>query len=161
MRIRLSICGPSRDLDGYIEAQVHGGVSLDTDVEAVVLDPSFRDTAVEQDLRGLAERYGFSLAWHAGSLLHVDEVPEDFRGPEMPSLARAVARPDGIVDARAIGAQRRRSPFAARAPMGDSHDSDLQQLKYLWHTLLAHGHDAEATASFLINMRERFGRGTD
>ena len=35
------------DLDGYIEAQVHGGVSLETHVDAVVLDPSFRDTSVE------------------------------------------------------------------------------------------------------------------
>ena len=35
-------------LDDYIEAQVHGPVRLDRDVEALVLDPSFRDTDVEQ-----------------------------------------------------------------------------------------------------------------
>jgi hypothetical protein len=31
-------------LDDYIEAQVHGPVRLDADVEALVLDPSFRGT---------------------------------------------------------------------------------------------------------------------
>ena len=46
---------PSRDLDGYVEAQIHGGVSLAGDVEAVVLDPSFEGTAVEADLAAAAE----------------------------------------------------------------------------------------------------------
>ena len=113
------------------------------DVEAVVLDPSFRDTSVEEDLRAAAERYGFSLTWHTGSQLHVDEVPDDFRGPAMPALARAVARPDGVVDAHAIGVRAARLPFAEPTETGDPHESDLQQLKYLWHTVLAHGHDCE------------------
>lgn len=134
---------PSRDLDGYIEAQVHGGVSLETDVESIVLDPSFRDTSVEEDLRVAAGRYGFSLLWHAGSELGVDEVPTDFRGPMVPALAREVALPDGVIDAHAIGVRAAGIRFAEPTVMGDHPDSDLQQLKYLWHTLLAHGHDAD------------------
>lgn len=134
---------PSRDLDGYIEAQVHGGVSLDADVEYVVLDPSFRHTMIEDDLHAAAERYAFSLTWHAGSELHCDQVPEDFRGPTMPVVAREVARPDGVVDAHAIGVRAAGATFAEPTAMGDAHESDLQQLKYLWHTLLAHGHDAQ------------------
>lgn len=37
---------PARSLDGYIEAQVHGGVALDRDVAMIVADPShqFTDT---------------------------------------------------------------------------------------------------------------------
>jgi hypothetical protein len=35
-------------LDDYIEAQVHGPVRLARDVEALVLDPCYQDTAVEQ-----------------------------------------------------------------------------------------------------------------
>ena len=58
---------PSRDLDGYIEAQVHGGISLADDVTELVLDPSFADTDVERDLRTAADRYGFVLSWHRGS----------------------------------------------------------------------------------------------
>jgi len=136
---------PSRDLDGYIEAQVHGGVSLETDVDSVVLDPSFGDTSVEEDLRAAAERYGFSLMWHPGSELHADNVPEDFRGPTMPALARRVARSDGVVDAHAIGMRAAKAGFAEPTSTGDAHDAELQQLKYLWHTLLAHGHDAQVT----------------
>ena len=133
---------PSRDLDGYIEAQVHGGVSLETDVAAIVLDPSFRATSVEVDLSAAARRYGFSLMWHAGSEIHVNQVPDDFRGPTMPALAREVARADGVVDAQAIGVRAAEVSFAEPTAKGDLPDSDLQQLKYLWHTALAHGHDA-------------------
>src|SRR5262245_34791427 len=35
---------PGRNLDHYIEAQVHGDVALGEDVEALVADPSFRST---------------------------------------------------------------------------------------------------------------------
>src|SRR5687768_9265840 len=60
---------PSRCLDGYIEAQVHGGVDLATDVEAIVLDPSFGGTNTEQDITAAASRYGFEVRWHGGSNL--------------------------------------------------------------------------------------------
>lgn len=132
---------PSRALDGYIEAQVHGGVSLERDVESIVLDPSFRGTDIERDLEAAAERYGVALTWHVGSELHVDAVPDDFRGPTMPALARQVARTDGIVDAHGIGVRALKVDFDEPTAAGDSDESELQQLKYLWHTLLAHGHD--------------------
>ena len=132
----------SRDLDGYVEIQVHGGVSLADDVEAIVLDPSFRGSAVERDVTTAAQRYGFELAWHRGSELHADDVPADFRGPTMPLLARRVARRDGFVDARAIGVAAAREKFEEPNELGDPPASTLQQLKYLWHTLLAHGSDA-------------------
>ena len=133
---------PSRCLDGYVEAQVHGGIDLTVDVQAVVLDPSFVGTDVEHDLAAAAERHGFELRWHRGSELAVDDVPVDFRGPTMPDLARRVARADAVVDARAIGTAARRIRAGRPLPGGDPPESELQQLKYLWHTLLAHGRDA-------------------
>jgi hypothetical protein len=132
----------SRDLNGYVEIQVHGGVELANDVEAIVLDPSFRGSDVEQDLATAAARYGFELAWHCGSELAVDDVPDDFRGPTMPALARRVAGANGIIDARAIGVTAAEHPYEEPAPLGDPPESTPQQLKYLWHTLLARGHDA-------------------
>jgi hypothetical protein len=132
---------PSRSLDGYVEAQVHGGVDLTTDVEAIVVDPSFSGTEVERDLVAAATRYGFDLRRHPGSELAVDEVPTDFRGPTMPALARHVARPDGIVDANTIGGAAPRN-VDELLPGGDPPDSLLQQLKYLWHTVFALGRDA-------------------
>lgn len=134
--------GASRELDGYVEAQVHGGVTLADDVEAIVVDPSFRGTRVEEHLSTAAERCGFELAWHCGSELHVDRVPDDFRGEEMPALARRVAGSGGVVDARAIGLAAAREPFQESGPSGDAPGSTPQQLKYLWHTVLRHGTDA-------------------
>lgn len=129
----------SRDLDGYVEAQVHGGVSLAEDVDEVVLDPSFRGTGIERDLALAAKRYGFEIRWHSGSELHINDVPSDFRGPEMPELAARVARPDGLVDAHAIGVAAAKERFEEPTLLGDPPDAPLQQLKYLWHTLLAYG----------------------
>ena len=133
---------PSRELDGYVEAQIRGGVSLSADVEAMVIDPSFRESDVEADLNEAAETFGFDLNWHGGSELHVDDVPDDFRGPGMPSLARRMERGDGVVDAAAIGIAARSAQLDEPLLIGDPPESDLQQLKYMWHTVLAHGHDA-------------------
>ena len=132
----------SRNLDGYVEAQIHGGIDLADDVRAIVLDPSFRASAVDRTLAAAAARYGFDIEWHRGSDLAVDDVPADFRGPTMPALARNVAGSSGIVHARAIGAAAAEHPYEDPSPLGDPVESTQQQLKYLWHTVLAHGHDA-------------------
>jgi hypothetical protein len=136
---------PSRCLDGYVEAQVHGGIDLSADVRDIVLDPSYRGTDVERDIVGAAERHGFMVRWHQGSELSAADVPIDFRGPTMPDVARRVAREDGVVDACAIGRAARRLTVGEPLVGGDPPESELQQLKYLWHTLLAHGHDAVPT----------------
>ncbi len=133
---------PRRDLDHYVEVQVHGGVDLATDVDAIVVDPSFRGTDVAESLSELGRTFDVEIAWHDGSEIHVEDVPGGFRGPTMPEVARRVARPDGIVDARAIGVAAQAIPMTEMQPGGDPPESEAQQLKYLWHTLLAHGHDA-------------------
>lgn len=135
----------SRTLDGYVEAQVHGGVDLAADVEAIVADPSFAGTDVERDLSAAASRYGVALRWHQGSELAAAAVPPDFRGPTVVGWARRVARPDGMVDARAIGVAAPRAVADPR-PGGDEPESVLQQLKYLWHAAFALGHDARPGA---------------
>lgn len=128
-----------RDLDGYVEAQIHGGVSLADDVTEVVVDPSFRGSLVERDLTSAAVQFGFEIRWHSGSELHVDHVPGDFRGPDMPDLAEEVARSDRIVDANVIGRAAAQEPFAEPVLMGDLPDALSQQLKRLWHTVVAYG----------------------
>jgi hypothetical protein len=134
---------PCRDLDHYIEMQVHGGVDLRSDVDTIVLDPSFRFTDVNSAVAELSDRYDVEVAWHAGSELSVDQIPTDFRGPTMPGVGRRAARSDGIVDAHSIGVAARAVRLADMQASGDPPESDAQQLKYLWHTLLAHGADAE------------------
>lgn len=135
---RRVIDGPGRELDHYVEAQIHGGVDLASDVTEIVVDPSFRDTPVDAELTVAAQRFGFRIGWHDGSELAVDDVPDDFRGPEMPDLARRVTT-DGPVDAAAIGRAARALRLGPPTIDGDDPSSDAQQLKYLWHTVLAHG----------------------
>jgi hypothetical protein len=139
---RLRLDRPSRNLDWYVEAQVHGGVDLGDDIESIVLDPSFRGTPVERDLSKAADRYGFRLDWHDGSELVADAVPPEFRGPTVAELGRRIARADGLLDAFTIGCAAPGAPLGPPTAEGDPPESDLQQLKYLWHALLAFGHDA-------------------
>ncbi len=125
-----------RSLDDYIEAQVHGRIDLFTDVEAIVLDPSFRGTSTDRLLSGV----GVPLEWHAGFVLDAGEVPADFRVPEMPAFAAAVAKhldTNGRIDAAIVG-------MAAAENWSDWGDEDetRQLIKYLWHILVAYGRPA-------------------
>lgn len=129
----------ARNLNLYIEAQVHGEIALSRDVEALIADPSFLDTRTGDVLRDLARRHGFALRWHPGFVLRASDVPRDFRGPSMPSLAARVAS-FGIVDASAIGAavwSLRAEPQAWRDR--GSFEEVLQELKLLWHVLVKYG----------------------
>jgi hypothetical protein len=114
-------CDP---LDDYVEAHVHGGVRLEHDVEAVVLDPSHRGTAVE----AAARRLRCPVEWHAGFRLTVPELRlhPDYRGEEFVELgARIAVR--GVLTPRDIG-------DAARDGRGDE-----QALKRVWHLLARFG----------------------
>ncbi|QSX37966.1 DUF3626 domain-containing protein [Shewanella sedimentimangrovi] len=127
-RLELPLGG---NLDHYIEAQVHGPLSLATDVDCLVADPSFNGTEVGQLLAALCGRYGVQLLWHRGRELLTDRVPRDFRGATMPELARQVAI-DGRVSAYAIGK-------AARAARASDGRKRLEELKWLWHVLVRFG----------------------
>ncbi|MYS18875.1 Protein of unknown function [Streptomyces sp. DvalAA-14] len=111
-------------LDGYVEAQVHGPVRLDRDVEALVLDPSYRGTAVES----AAGRLPCAVEWHTGFRLTVEELRRhpDYRGPEYVELGAAIAE-DGLLDPRIIGAAAATGRY------------DPQGLKKVWHCLARYG----------------------
>gem|GEM_PF-228161 len=130
---------PFRNLNQYIEAQVHGPVLLATDADALVVDPSFRGTATEDRLSELCRRYEVALQWHHGFRLPIEDVPSNFRGPSMPSLAKRIAT-EGIVDVRAIGTAVR---DLVTRPDAWSHRGAvpevLQELKLLWHVLVRYG----------------------
>lgn len=111
-------------LDGYIEAQVHGPVRLGSDVEALVLDPCYQGTEVEELARDLPCR----LDWHPGFRLTLEEMARhpDYRGPEYIELARKIA-PAGLLTPRVIGT----------AAATGKHDP--QALKRVWHHLACFG----------------------
>ncbi|RQW82295.1 DUF3626 domain-containing protein [Micromonospora globispora] len=138
-----------RALDDYIEAQIHGELSLARDVEALVVDPSFRNTETGRTLQDIAGRHGFPLHWHAGFELPVDGIDPEFRGPAIPPLAARVhaefGRPGEPIHAALIGraaASLVTEPqrWADRGPT----EVTLQHLKQLWHVLVRFGTPAEA-----------------
>ncbi|SNX65615.1 uncharacterized protein DUF3626 [Streptomyces sp. TLI_55] len=111
-------------LNDYIEAQIHDGVSLAGDVEALVLDACYRGTAVEAAARLLP----CPVEWHPGYRLSVPELRlhADYRGEEYTELGARIAE-DGHIDPRVLG-------DAARTGR-----HDLQDLKMIWHTLARYG----------------------
>ncbi|MDR0243452.1 MAG: DUF3626 domain-containing protein [Burkholderia sp.] len=110
-------------LDNYIEAQVHGVVSLGDDVDAIVLDPSYRDTPVE----AAAGRSGCPVEWHGGFRLSLDRLAEceQFRGQ---AAADAIAQ---------IAVDRVVTP----AVLGRARDGvlDYQTAKWVWHCVARFG----------------------
>ncbi|WP_051452371.1 DUF3626 domain-containing protein [Actinospica robiniae] len=111
-------------LDGHIEAQIHGPVRLDCDIEALVLDPSYRGTQVEEAAHALP----CPIEWHQGFQLTVDRLQRhpDYRGRQYVDLGTEIAI-DGRLDPRIIG-------LAARCGR-----YELQDLKKVWHCLARFG----------------------
>ncbi|MGW2146627.1 DUF3626 domain-containing protein [Nonomuraea bangladeshensis] len=111
-------------LDDYIEAQVHGPVRLGRDVEALVLDPSHRGTAVE----AAARRLPCPVEWHPGFRLTVEHLRRhpDYRGQEYVALGAEIAV-DGLLDPRIIGEAARTGRY------------DAQALKKVWHCVARFG----------------------
>lgn len=111
-------------LDDYVEAHVHGLIHLATDVEALVLDPCYRETDVARQ----AELSGIPVEWHDGYALTLDDLrahPE-YRGPEFVALGEQLAR-DGVITASIIGDAAR----SGRHPE--------QDLKRVWHYVARFG----------------------
>jgi hypothetical protein len=122
--IELALADSPDDLDDYVEAHVHGPVLLDRDVEALVLDPSYRGTDVEAD----AARLPCRVEWHRGFRLTVEELQRHpgYRGPQFVELGRAIAV-DGVLTPRVVG-------DAARTGRHDEQD-----LKRVWHYVARFG----------------------
>ncbi|MEK4143223.1 MULTISPECIES: DUF3626 domain-containing protein [Paenibacillus] len=134
-----SKCEAKRNLNHYIEAQVHGNIRLKEDVEILVADPSFKGTPTGQVLEQICLQYAIQLYWHMGFAMWVDEVPSDFRGPTMPSLAKRIAH-HGYIDTSMIGsaAMHLKHDPAAWRDRGTEKEV-LQELKLLWHVLVRYG----------------------
>ncbi|MCJ8011480.1 DUF3626 domain-containing protein [Paenibacillus sp. KQZ6P-2] len=130
---------PNRNLNHYIEAQIHGDISLKEDVDILVADPSFKGTHVGRTLEQICLKYSIDLYWHMGFELMVDEVPADFRGPSMPSLAKRIAQNHyinaNIIGSAAVDLKRNPSAWSDRG----TYEEVLQELKLLWHVLVRYG----------------------
>lgn len=110
-------------LDNYIEAHVHGQLAVPSDCDAIVLDPSYRETTVE----AMARRLGCCLEWHNGFRLHLDQLAdcEAFRGEEAAQAIKAISE-DSVVTPAILG--------RARGSL-----LDYQTAKWVWHCLAKFG----------------------
>lgn len=108
------------DLDECVEAHVHGRVRVADDVEAVVLDPCFRDGPVHE----AATRLGCAVEWHPGFRVVTAGLDPGYRGEGPVALARELGEelvPSTIGDAARAGRH------------------DPQDLKRVWHLLARFG----------------------
>lgn len=106
-------------LNDYVEAHVHGGVSLVRDVEAVVVDPTDRDAQ-----SATLESLGCAVEEHSGYRVSADAIDLDYRGSVPVELARLLG--GEVTPARLSEASR-------------SGDHDAQAIKWLWHCLARFG----------------------
>lgn len=122
--IALAESGERDALNDYVEAHVHGGVDLARDVEALVLDPSYRGTPVEEAAGALP----CPVEWHPGYRITVAELYRnaEYRGFAYAEPGARIAE-GGVVDPRVIGDAVREGR------------ADPQALKMLWHTLARFG----------------------
>ena len=111
-------------LDDYVEAQIHGELCVARDVEAFVLDPSYKNTEVED----FAKKLNCPIEWHSGFILTIDEMEKypEYRGIEYITLGREIAV-DSTLTPYIIG----------QAAASDKYD--LQKLKKVWHYLARYG----------------------
>ncbi|WP_029051461.1 DUF3626 domain-containing protein [Ralstonia sp. 25mfcol4.1] len=111
-------------LDLYIEAHVHGGVLIARDVEAIVLDPSFRHTEIE----ALAHALPCRVEWHAGFRAGADLLrrQQEYRGPAVAELAAILAGAHLLTPVR----------IGEALHLGQH---DPQMLKQVWHCLARFG----------------------
>lgn len=110
-------------LDDYIEAHVHGVISLEEDVEAIVLDPSYAGTSVEE----AAAKLPCPVEWHEGFRLPRSELPRcaQYRGQVAAELLETLSG-DGPLTPRDLGTVRNAG-------------LDFQVLKQAWHCLAKFG----------------------
>ena len=116
-------------LDNYVEAHVHGPVSLNDDIEAVVLDPTFKGTQIED----AADQLGVPVEWHAGYRLPRELVDKAvaYRGPEIANYIRTTFGDKDLVPADLIPKRQAADDFAT--------------LKKVWHCIAKFG-DPDAFA---------------
>ncbi|MFO0663875.1 MAG: DUF3626 domain-containing protein [Polyangiaceae bacterium] len=132
---------PGRALDDYVEAQVHGPIVIARDIEALVIDPAFDGTETGAHLGAISAQYGFTLRRHRGFVLLPSEVPPDFRGPQMPTLAARISG-GAEFDAATLGrAARSLHDEPQTWSDWDTSAGTWQDIKRLWHVLVRFGRE--------------------
>lgn len=107
-------------LDDYVEAHIHGGVSFDSDVDIVVLDPSFRRSPTARSASSL----GCPVRFHQGFSVATSDLDPSYRGAEIVRLAKSLGPQ---LTAESVGRASRSGWY------------EPQSLKKVWHYLARFG----------------------
>jgi len=135
-----------RALDSFIEAQVHGEIRLDKDVERLVADPAFKDHPVGRTLTAVSATFNLPLCWHPGFTLPVLKTPNVFRDYPIRPLAERIAG-QGVLDAANIGKEANSLYLKPETWKGwASHQEILAQFRRLWHALVLFGNPRSGAA---------------
>lgn len=112
-------------LDDYIEAHIHGVISIKSDVECLVLDPIYCSSSVE----AYANQLGIPVKWHKGYELSIKEMSlyPDYRGQQFVELASEISV-NGVINAKILG-------WAVKE-LGYNE----QDIKKVWHYLARFGY---------------------
>lgn len=112
-------------LDDYIEAHIHGVVSVKDDIESLVLDPIYHSTNIEE----YASQLDVPIKWHNGYELSLEEMSRhpDYRGQQFIELAKDLAH-DGKINTRILGLAVTEQGY------------DEQDVKKVWHYLARFGY---------------------
>ncbi|CAM3970321.1 DUF3626 domain-containing protein [Vibrio neonatus] len=112
-------------LDDYIEAHIHGTISVKDDIECIVLDPIYSETQIAEQ----ALLQGVPIKWHNGYELSIQEMARhpQYRGQEYIELARNLAQ-EGKINAKILG----------RAIVEQGYSE--QEIKKVWHYLARFGY---------------------
>lgn len=126
----------SKNLDHYIEAQIHTEISLKNDIDYLIADSAYRFTEYENLFKKVCELYSIILIWNKVHELEINDIPENFRGSEMPIIAKEIAI-NNKINAYVLGLAEKRykEEIEEEAVRQDKN----QKLKYLWHTLIKYG----------------------
>ena len=114
-------------LDDYIEAHIHGKISVKDDIEYLVLDPVFRFSPIEKQALNL----GIPVKWHNGYELSLEKMSHnpDYRGQKYIDLAKELA-PNGSINAKLLGQAVTERGY------------DEQEVKKVWHYLARFGYQS-------------------
>ena len=128
-----------RILDDCVEVQLHGPLSIPSDVSWLSADASFEGTATGRRMLELADACGIELRWRPALVLPPEPVPAAFRGAATSAFVESL-RVAGPIDAARLGAVARsavRDPAAWSA--WGTPAAVLQLVKRAWHATVAFG----------------------
>jgi hypothetical protein len=129
----------NNNLNSYIEAEVHCDINLKNNVDALVVDNSYKSTEIEEWFNKIKEKYAIPIIWKNGYSLRFEDVPCNYRGSDMPELAKIISG-SGIINAFIIGKAAKKVVANERYlhEFGET-NVVLQKIKYLWHILVRFG----------------------